>query len=68
MALYFVSDRFCGLVNFALLETSAERNLEKLRRRTTVFTSTDIQLPTLNFVFFVTSLPWMHGLQTDCMI
>ena len=37
-------------MNFALLETSAE-NFEKLRRRTTVFTSTDIQLRTLNFVF-----------------
>ena len=25
MALHFVSNGFCGLVNFALLETSAER-------------------------------------------
>ena len=45
-----------------------KENFEKLRRRTTVFTSTDIQLRTLNFAFFVTSLPWMHGLRTDFMI
>ena len=43
-----------------------KENFEKLRRRTTVFTSTDIQ-PRTSF-FFVTSLPWMHGLRTDFMI
>ena len=50
MALHFVSYDFCGLVSFVAGKTSAE-NFEKLRRRTTVFTSTDIQLRTLNFVF-----------------
>ena len=63
MALHFVSYGFCGVVNFALLETSAE-NFEKLRSRTAAFTSTDIQLRT-HFVLFVTSLPWTHGLRTD---
>ena len=50
MAFHFVSYGFCGLVNFALLETSAE-NFEKLRRRTTVFTSADIQTSYSEFLF-----------------
>ena len=43
MVLWFGELRFCW-------KTSAE-NFEKLRRRTTVFTSTEIQLRTLNFAF-----------------
>ena len=54
-------------MNFVLLANfSCELGKKKLRHRTAVFfTSMD---PTSYVVFFVTSLPWMHGLRTDFMI
>ena len=50
MVLHFVSYDFLWFGELRCWKTSAD-NFEKLRRRTTVFTSTDIQLRTLNFVF-----------------
>ena len=64
MALHFVSYGFGGLVNLVLLEKTSAEHFEKLRIRTANLTSMD---PTSYVVFFVTSLPWMHGLRTDLM-
>ena len=63
MALHFVSYGFVVWWTSLCWKLQLKENFEKLRRRTTVFTSTDIQLRTS--FFFVTSLPWTHGLRTD---
>ena len=66
MVLHFVSFDFVVWWTSYCWKTSAVNLKKKLRHRTAVFfTSMD---PTSYVVFFVTSLPWMHGLQTDCMI